>query len=101
MVELFHKIFTHEYVLAVYGVLLWQVEQWYRSKKPFKDFYKESYHNIGRSLIWVGIVIVFDDEILAKYNQWAAMDYMVVPIYMYTVAGFFIDLIRSKIFNRF
>jgi hypothetical protein len=45
----------------------------------------------------VGIIVVFDDEILAKYNEWAAMDYADAPLYMYTMAGFFIDMIRTKI----
>jgi hypothetical protein len=86
-------------MLAVYGVLLWQVEQYFVSKDPLKQFLNKSHKNIGRSLIWVGIVVVFDDEILAKYNQWAAMDYSEAPLYMYTTAGFFIDMIRTRITN--
>jgi hypothetical protein len=100
MLELISKILTHEYLLAVYGVLLWQVEQYFESKDTIKEFAKKSHKNIGRSLIWVGIVVVFDDELLAKYNHWAALDYVETPLYMYTVAGFFIDLIRSKIFSK-
>lgn len=100
MIGLINLILFHPYFLAVYGVLLWQVEQWYSSKKTFKEFYKESYRNIGRSLIWVGIIIVFDDEIISKYNSWAAVDYMEIPLYFYTMAGFFIDIIRTKIFNK-
>lgn len=97
MIEAIEKLIFHEYVLAVYGVLLWQIEQYFVSKDSFKVFLSKSHKNIGRSLIWVGIVVVFDDEILAKYNQLAAMDYKEMPIYMYTVAGFFIDMIRTRI----
>lgn len=96
MINTINSIIFHPYILAMYGVLLWQVEQWFSSKKPFKEFIGSANRNIGRSLIWVGIVVVFDDEILAKYNEWAAMDYHEMPLYMYTIAGFFIDLIRSK-----
>ena len=99
MIETLEKILFHEYTLAVYGVLLWQVEQYFVSKDPIKVFLNKSHKNIGRSLIWVGIVVVFDDEILAKYNHWAAMDYAEMPFFMYTVAGFFIDMIRTKITN--
>lgn len=100
MIQTINSIIFHPYMLAVYGVILWQVEQWYTSKKSFKEFWKDAHKNVGRSLVWVGIVVVFDDEILGKYNHWAAVDYQEMPLYMYTVAGFFIDLIRSKIIDR-
>lgn len=100
MVETLNAIIFHPYVLAVYGVLLWQVEQYFSLKKPFKQFIKEAGPNIGRSLIWVGIVVVFDDEILGKYNHWAAVDYTEAPLYFYTIAGFFIDFIRTKISSK-
>lgn len=66
----------------------------------FKDFIKKSRKNIYRSLIWVGIVVVFDDEIMAEYNQWAEMDYQEIPLYFYTIAGFFIDFIRDKFIDK-
>jgi hypothetical protein len=100
MYELISKILTHEYILAVYGVLLWQVEQYFESKDNLKTFLKHSSKNIGRSLIWVGVVVVFDDELLAKYNHWAAMDFKEVPSYMYTISGFFIDFIRSQLTSK-
>jgi hypothetical protein len=89
-------LWQHEYLLALYGVLLWQVEQYFHYTGTLKEYLKNSYKTIGRSLIWVGIVVVFDDEILAKYNHWAAQDYQYVPAIGYTIAGFFIDVIRSK-----
>lgn len=101
LIDIFNRIIIHPYFLAVYGVLLWQVEQWFSSKKPFKDFWKDAHRNVGRSLIWVGLVVVFDDEIESKYNLWAASDIKLENhLYFYTIAGFFIDLIRSKYFPK-
>lgn len=104
MIDLFihlaNRVIFHPYFLAVYGVLLWQVEQWYTTKLTFREFLKRAQRNIGRSLIWVGLVVVFDDEIIRKYNQWAEIDYVEIPLYFYTVAGFFIEIIRSKIIDR-
>jgi hypothetical protein len=100
LVHLVNAVISHPYSLAVYGVLLWQVEQWFESKENWRTFLGHSQRNIGRSLIWVGVVVVFDDEIMAKYNHWAAVDYAVIPLWFYTAAGFFIDLIRSKFIDR-
>jgi hypothetical protein len=101
MIEILNKIVLHPYTLAVYGVLLWQVEQWWRSKADWRTFLKDSQRNIGRSLVWVGLVVVFDDEIIGKYNHWAASDIPnPAPIYFYTLAGFFIDIIRTKIIDK-
>lgn len=100
MIEVINTILFHPYVLAVYGVLLWQVEQYFTLKKPFNEFLRLCLPNIGRSLIWVGIVVVFDDEIIGKYNQWAAVDYIEIPLYFYTIAGFFIDVIRTRIASK-
>jgi hypothetical protein len=89
-------IWHHEYLLALYGVLLWQTEQYFHFKGTLKEYISNSYKTIGRSLIWIGIVVVFDDEILATYNEWAADDYVTIPLIGYTIAGFFIDIIRTK-----
>jgi hypothetical protein len=91
------NLLLHEYLLTVYGILIWQFEQYFSFNGTIKEYLKYSYRTIGRSLIWAGIVVIFDDEILAKYNEWAQNDYITPPIYMYTIAGFFIDVIRSKI----
>lgn len=100
MVEMINSAVLHPYILAVYGILLWQVEQYFALNKPMRQFYKESLPNVGRSLIWVGIVVVFDDELIAKYNHWAAVDYKEIPLYFYTISGFFIDFIRTKISSK-
>ena len=100
MLHTIETIIIHPYVLAIYGVLLWQVEQWYKSRSSFGEFFSKSKRNIYRSLVWVGIVVVFDDEIMSQYNEWAAMDYKEIPLYFYTLAGFFIDVIRSKFIDK-
>jgi hypothetical protein len=92
-------LFYHEYVLAMYGVLLWQLEQFFTSNKGFVEFVKYSYKTIGRSFVWIGILIVFDDELLLQYNQWAEMDYAATQPWMYIAVGFFVDFIRTKIIN--
>jgi len=100
MIEIINSVILHPYTLAVYGVLLWQVEQWMETRDSFPTFVKRSQRNIGRSLIWVGVVVVFDDEIMGRYNRWAEVDYSVIPLYFYTIAGFFIDLIRTKFVDK-
>jgi hypothetical protein len=90
-------LLLHEYLLTVYGILIWQFEQYFSFNGTIKEYLKYSYRTIGRSLIWGGIIVIFDDEILAKYNEWAEYDYIDMPLYMYTVAGFFVDVIRTKI----
>ena len=101
MLDFINSLLLHPYTLAVYGVLLWQIEQWWQSKDDWKTFVKKSQKNIGRSLIWVGLVVVFDDEIIGKYNHWAAADiHTPAPLYFYTIAGFFIDFLRSRILDR-
>lgn len=100
MLHFISTFIVHPYVLAVYGVLLWQFEQYFESKGNFSNFFIKSRKNIYRSLIWVGIVVVFDDEIMSQYNEWAEMDYKDIPLYFYTIAGFFIDFIRSRFIDK-
>lgn len=90
-------ILTHEYTLAMYGVLAWQLERFFRSKKNLKEYHKGAWRELGQALVWIGIVIVFDDELLAKYNEWAEIDYAEPVPWMYIAAGFFITLLRTKI----
>jgi hypothetical protein len=90
-------ILLHEYLLTVYGILIWQFEQYFSYNGNVKEYIKYSYKTIGRSIVWAGLIVIFDDEILAKYNQWAEYDYDYPPLYMYTVAGFFVDVIRTRI----
>jgi hypothetical protein len=89
-------IFAHEYSLVMYGVILWQVEQWLQSRTPFRGFLPTAARNIGRSMIWVGLIVVFDDELLAQYNSIAHVDYQNAPFWMYMVAGFAVDIVRGN-----
>jgi len=100
MIDIINSVIFHPYVLAMYGVLIFQLEQYFISKKSYKEFLRSAKGNIYRSLVWVGLVVVFDDELLSQYNNWAAKDYEQMPLYMYTVAGLFIDFIRTKITKK-
>ena len=86
------EIFLHEYLLGLYGVILWQVEQAF-AKKGFTFIH--AIRNVGRSMIWVGAIVVFDDELLSRYNAFANLDYVTPTWWMYVASGFSIDLIRS------
>lgn len=97
MLLIITTILTHEYTLAMYGVLAWQLEGFFRSKKTLREYHAAAWRDMGRALVWIGLVIVFDDEILAKYNQWAEVDYSEPMPWMYMAAGFFITVLRTKI----
>lgn len=86
----------HEYLLAVYGVLLWHLEQYFHYNGTVKEYILKSAKTIGSSLIWVGIALVFDDELLDQYNEWSNEQFTYIPEVGYTIIGFFIDIIRSK-----
>jgi hypothetical protein len=92
-------LWHHEYMLALYGVLIWHVEQYFHFDGSLKTYLGKSVKSIGSSLIWVGILIVFDDELLAQYNKWAHSDYFEMPYYGYILIGFFVDVIRTKLIN--
>jgi len=87
----------HEYILALYGVAGWHLEEFFRSKKTFKEFHSHAWRETGQALVWVGMVVVFDDEILRQYNEWAEQDYETALPWMYVASGFFITVIRSRI----
>lgn len=90
---------THEYVLVFYGVILWQVEQistgWITGK-----LVKNRFPFILRSMLWGGIFIIFDDELLSRYNALANVDYSSSPWWMYVIIGFTVDFIRSYFFEK-
>lgn len=95
--DVFSEIWLHEYVLALYGVMAWHTEEFLRSKKSLREFHIEAWRETGRALVWIGLVVVFDDEILEQYNRWAEVDYHVAEPWMYVAAGFFITVLRSRI----
>jgi hypothetical protein len=92
------EFFLHEYMLVIYGVVIWQVEQWFESKKKPLAFIRDHFgKNVISSLPWIGIVVAFDDELLARYNGWAVLDHASMPWYIYIAMGFSIDIVRSRI----
>lgn len=106
----FKPLLEHEYAMAVYGVMLLHIYKWFifvglaQKKKlgwkaPFK-FWLLEWDDIGKSLVWVGIMIVLDDEVLGWYNGWAEVDVTDVQPWMYFVGGFFIDSLRRAIATK-
>lgn len=91
------NVALHEYLLGVYGVFLWQVEQFLESKKSLKNYWREGWRQAGKAMIWVGLVVAFDDEILSRYNAWAEIDYHSPMPWMYVLSGFFINIISTKV----
>lgn len=82
----------HPYALVFYGILLWEIEQSFAHGLHFK----QRVNNIGRGLIWGGAIVVFDDEIIDLIDD--KFDVFIdATWYYYLGAGFFIDIIRSKI----
>ena len=79
--------FTHEYELVVYGVILWEV---FLGKK------EEKLQHAIRGMGFGGAIIAFDDELLARFNHYAIIDFEHWPWYLYIVAGFGLNLVISK-----
>ena len=99
----FTKVFeiatTHEYVLAFYGVICWQLAEFFGTKKTWRSYWKTETRETLRSLIWIGILIAFDDELLSWYNHFTWHDKQETFPAMYFVGGFFIDYFRIKFSN--
>jgi hypothetical protein len=96
MLDLLIKILTHEYTLTLYGVILWQIEQSIEQKLTFNESINKIKKNVISSFVWVGFIIVFDDELMARYNEFAHVDYDEPPFFMYIIGGFLIDFFRTK-----
>jgi len=87
--------------MGVYGVLMLHLEKFFRfvniaqkNKLGWKSLFKFwwlEWDDIVRSLMWFGLVVVYDDELLGKYNDWAQVDVIEAASWMYFVAGFSID----------
>lgn len=96
MLQTILNIITHEYSLTLYGVVLWQIEQCIELSLTLDESFKRIKKNVMSSLIWIGIVVVFDDELLARYNEVAHVDYTDPPFFMYLLGGFLVDFFRTK-----
>ena len=90
-------------MMGVYGVLMLHLEKFFRfvniaqkNKLGWKSLFKFwwlEWDDIVRSLMWFGLVVVYDDELLGKYNDWAEVDLHEAASWMYFMAGFGIDRI--------
>lgn len=76
-------ILTHEYFLVFYGVVIWYVAAWSFEKNKydrkgkdfsFRDWKRKTYDNFIVTLVVAPLVVVFDDELLALYNQLTGKD---------------------------
>lgn len=91
------NILFHEYALVLYGVALWQIQQRLTKTIPFRT----QMNFVGRSMIWGGMLVVFDDEI-ADYLLEQDVDLYhddaeTIVWYFYVGMGFFIDVVRHKV----
>jgi len=81
----------HPYALVLYGIILWQIEQ--SITKGFD--LKERKKNVGKSLVWGSLIVIFDDEAMEFIEE--KLDIMFnARWYFYIGGGFFVDIIRSK-----
>ena len=86
-IETIISLLNHEYVWVLVGVVFWELVFGRKGKV---------WRNIVRGMGAGGFVVAFDDELLARFNSWAIVDFEFFPWYLYIVAGFFADLILSK-----
>ena len=106
----FLAVSTEDYMYMVYGVLLLHVYKWFifggmvqKHKLPWTSLFKFwwlEWDDIGKSLVWAGVTIAFDDVIVGWYNGWAEQDIIVLTSEMYFGAGFFIDFFRKAIATK-
>lgn len=95
MIDFLINILTHEFTLTLYGVMLFHIEQCIQLKTPYKESVEKVKKGVISSLIWIGFVIAFDDELLARYNEFAHVDYSDPPFFMYILGGFMVDFLRE------
>ena len=99
--EIVSNVFTHEYFMAFYGVVVYYAILWSLAKnkaekakqkfiwKKWKDEVKD---NFIVTLLIVPLVIIFDDEIVMIYNNFAEKD-IAMGKYIYIMAGPLTDLL--------
>ncbi len=85
------EFFTHPYVLVLYGIILWQIEQSFT--KGFNLLERKK--NIGKSLVWGSLIVIFDDEAMEFIEEKLDIIFE-ANWYFYIGGGFFVDIIRSK-----
>jgi len=88
-------VLGHPYLLCLYGIILWQLEQQLTNKITLKN--RVAF--VGRSMIWAGAIVVFDDEIISVINE--KIDFVIhEEWYFYLIAGFLIDIVRSVVTSK-
>lgn len=87
IIQIIESLLYHEYVWVLLGVVAWELIFGTKGR---------IWRNIVRGMGAGGLVVAFDDEILARYNAMAMIPFEAIPWYLYVVAGFFADLILSK-----
>lgn len=102
-VSTYFNILQHEHMMGVYGVFMMHLEKFFRfvnlaqkNKMGWRSLFRFwwfEWDDIVRSLMWFGLVVVYDDELLGGYNSWAETDIQDAQHWMYFVAGFGIDRI--------
>lgn len=95
MIDFIFNILTHEFTLTLYGVMLFHIQQCIESNLSYKESKQKVKQGIISSLIWIGFVIAFDDELLSRYNEIAHVDYSDPPFFMYILGGFMVDFLRA------
>jgi len=86
------NILLHPYLLVLYGICIWELEQSLFHKLDLK----KRIGFIGSGLIWAGGIVAWDDEmtefVVNQFNVSLELDW-----YFYLGAGFCIDIIRRKV----
>ena len=94
-------VFTHEYFMAFYGVIVYYAIVWSLAKNAaerkgikfdWKKWKKDTKDNFIVTLLVVPLVIIFDDEIIYLYNNFAEKD-LQMGKYIYILAGPLTDLL--------
>ena len=104
--EVLVLIFGHEYWLAVYGVIAGAVTDysWNRNKSGNKLTFKQWRHDYKddflRDMVWVPLVVIFDDELLGAWNKTGLYTIAEVGPFFYFVTGFSIDRIISLLSGK-
>ena len=101
MVKIISDIFTHEYFMAFYGVVVYYAIIWSLAKNKaekakqkfnWKKWKTEVKDNFVVTLLVVPLVIIFDDEIVLLYNNFVEKD-IVMGKYIYIMAGPLTDML--------
>jgi hypothetical protein len=100
-IDIVEKVLTHEYLMAFYGVIVYYAIVWSLAKNAcekkgvkfnFKKWKQATKDNLIVTILIVPLVIIFDDEIVYLYNEFAEDD-IVMGKWIYLMAGPLTDLI--------